>query len=323
MARRERVQWLQREEVGDLGFGAVVSRESRQRLLNRDGSFNVERLGIGFWRSWSVYQFLLTTTWPRFLLLGAGLYLLLHALFALAYLACGPGALSPIAGSMETGDFARAFFFSVHTLSTIGYGHIVPLTWAANALMTLESLVGLFSLALATGLVFARFSRPSAKILFSRRAVIAPYRGIRAFEFRVTNQRRGELIELQAKVILARRVESDGNGKLSRIFDDLALERRTVTFFPLAWTVVHPIDEDSPLYGMTYDDMVAADAEFLVRLSGVDDTSFEAVHSRSSYKIEEVVWDARFDSLYVHHPGEDRVRIDVSKIHNVSRTAAF
>jgi inward rectifier potassium channel len=204
--------WVSDEEIRDLGFGAVVSRESRQRLLNRDGSFNVARRGLKLTTSLSLYHTLLTTTWTRFMGLVVASYVVVNAGFALAYLLCGPGALMAVApgGTGAHAGFARAFFFSVETFSTIGYGNIAPEGLAANLVVTVEALAGLLWLALATGLLFARFSRPTARIRFSRTAVIAPYRGIRAFEFRIANLRSSQLIEVEATVMFTRFEEHDG-----------------------------------------------------------------------------------------------------------------
>ena len=148
----------------DLGFGAVVSRESRQRLLNRDGSFNVTRSGLGFLDSFAPYHLLLTTSWRGFLAAVGVAYLMLNLIFALAYLACGPDALVGSGAALMGGRFAQAFFFSVQTFATIGYGQVAPNGLAANTVVTVEALVGLMYQALATGLLFARFARPTATV---------------------------------------------------------------------------------------------------------------------------------------------------------------
>ena len=310
-----RSAWVSEDENRDLGFGAVVSRESRQRLLNRDGSFNVARRGLRLATSLSLYHALLTTTWTRFMALVAASYVLLNAVFAVGFVLCGPGALLATLPAAGTAGFARAFFFSVETFSTIGYGNVAPVGLAANLVVTVEALVGLLWLALATGLLFARFSRPTAKIVFSRTAVIAPYRGIRAFEFRIANVRKSEMIEMQATVMFTRFEEVDG--RPVRRYHLLPLERSTVTFFPLSWTIVHPIDEASPLNGVTRDDMRRSNAEFLVLLSGVEETFAQRVHARSSYRWDEVVWGAKFGDI-LHHPhGDEAVTLDVSRLDTI------
>jgi inward rectifier potassium channel len=298
------------EEPRDLGFGSVVTQESRARLLNRDGSFNVERRGLGFWSSLSLYQALLTMSWWKYLGLVSIAYLVTNLVFATAYLACGPGAMAG-ALAMPVPHFVLAFFFSVQTLATIGYGHVHPVGVPANLLVTVESLVGLLGFALATGMMFARFSRPTARVVFSKRAVIAPYRGITAFEFRVTNARRNELIELEAKVLFS--CWEEEQGRSVRRFYSLPLERSRVTFFPLSWTIVHPIDETSPLASMTPERLRALDAEFLILLSGVDETFAQTVHSRSSYKSQELVWNARFADIY-ERSSRGPLAIDASRL---------
>src|SRR5579872_1550978 len=182
-----------REETRDLGFGSVVSRQSRQRLLNKDGSFNVSRTGLSFWTTLSPYHTLLTTSWTRFFSMVVIVYLAANCFFALLYLASGAGTLLRVAGPALPSKFLEAFFFSVQTLSTVGYGETIPGNVAANVIVTCESLLGLMAFALATGIVFARFSRPTAHILFSRKAVIAPYRDITALEFRIANARSNQL----------------------------------------------------------------------------------------------------------------------------------
>jgi len=297
------------EEPKDLGLGSVVGGANEKRLLNRDGSFNPRRDGLPFFSSLSVYHFLLTISWPRFFLIVTCGYLAANTAFALAYVACGVDALAgtlPTTG--PTGPFWRAFFFSVETLATIGYGNIAPSTLPAHMIMTSESLTGLFVFALGTGIMFARFSRPTAAIVFSSRAVITPYRGRTAFMFRVTNGRSNQLVELEAKVQYSR-IE----GTLRR-YDELKLERSRVTFFPLSWTVVHPIDEKSPLRDVTHEQLVAMDAEFLILLSGTDETFSQEVHARSSYKPEEIVFGEKFVNIYNPIDEQGVVSIDVRKL---------
>jgi inward rectifier potassium channel len=186
---------------------------------------------------------------------------------------------------------------------------------AANLVVTFEALFGLLGFALVTGILFARFSRPTAKILFSDRAIIAPYRGITAFEFRITNGRRNEIIELHASVMFSQLETREG--RRMRRFYPLALERERVVFFNLSWTIVHPIDESSPLYGKTEQDLLAADAEFLVLLTGIDETFSQTVHTRSSYEADEIVWKAVYSDIYNPTSLSGRLTIDVRKLHSI------
>lgn len=292
----------------------MVARESRRRLLNRDGTFNVKREGLPLWQILSLYHYFLTITWPQFLLYAALAYAVTNGIFAGLYIACGPHALSTFQGLATAGRFAQAFFFSVETLATIGYGNIAPVTIAANMVMTVESLTGLLGFALIAGIVFARFSRPVAQIVFSEKAIIAPYRGITAFMFRVVNRRSNEIVELRTQVLLARR-KRDGAATTDREFIPLKLERDRVVFFPLTWTIVHPIDAESPLFGKTQSDLASCDAEFLVLLNGFDETFSQTVHTRSSYKADEIAWGARFRSVFNPPKPDGTLSVDIRKLH--------
>lgn len=300
----------------ELGFGSVISRQAERRLLNRDGTFNVRRRGLGFWESIPVYHVLLEMTWPRFLALAAVAYILLNLMFAFAYAALGSGAVDGAAGITFGQRIWEDFFFSVQTSSTLGYGALSPRGTGANVLVTVESLAGLLSFGLMSGLMFARFARPTARVMFSERAVVAPYRGGSAFMFRIINRRKTQISDLQMRIILVRR-HPDGTG---RAYHQLELERSRVAFFPLQWTIVHAIDEQSPMHGMTMQDLIDCDAEFLVLLQGFDETFSQTVHTKSSYRAEEVLFGARFASMFDDDgaaPGE--VGVDVKKLHDVER----
>lgn len=311
--RRLHTAQKQEDESRDLGFGSRVLQQSHKRFVNRDGSFNVSRTGFSFFRSLSVYHTLLTMTWGNFLLLLIAFYFGTNLLFAFGYFLCGPGALSGSKAITLAEHFQEAFFFSVQTLATIGYGGLSPTGFAANFLVTIQALVGGLGFALATGLVFARFSRPNAKIVFSKRAVIAPYKDITAFEFRIVNARNNQLVDVQATVVLSRMEEH--HGKAARKFHELKLERNNVKLFPLHWVIVHPIDDASPLRNDTPEQLAASDAEFLVLLSGIDETSSQSVHVRSSYKHDEVVWGAKFGDMFT--PSDGELRVDLRKLHDI------
>jgi inward rectifier potassium channel len=307
-----------REIDRDLGLGARVTEQSRRRFLNRDGSFNVRREGLSYFRSLSLYHTLLTVSWPRFFAATGGAYLLYNTLFAAAYFLCGPDALLGASGATPFERAADAFFFSVQTAATIGYGHVSPHGLLPNLLVTLESFFGLLGLALATGVLFSRFARPHARILFSEKAVVAPYRGVSGLMFRIANERSNQLIEVQAKVSLSWLPPSTPGGP--RRFEELALERRQIVFFPLHWVVVHPIDEKSPLWGVTAEEFARSEAEVLVLLTGVDETFEQTVHARSSYKGEEVAWGARFSDIYVKR-SDLLIAADMRRLHDVEPAA--
>lgn len=299
----------------DLGFGTRIASDIRVRLLNPDGTFNVKRAGIRSPRSLAPYHALLAMGWGRFLALLGAFYLAVNAVFAVGYVACGPGAL--LGPGFAVVDrplsmFLRAYFFSVETFGTIGYGHVAPIGLAANVLITIESFIGLLSAALATGLVFARFSRPNVAVVYSRNAVIAPYRGITAFMFRCANERSSQLVDVTVRLIYTH-IELR-NGLRVREFTTLPLEFEKVTFFALSWTVVHPVDENSPLRGRSAQDLIDNEAEFLVLLSGDDETFSQEVHSRTSYRGDEIVWNARFRPIFVESPNEGVMGMDLSRI---------
>ena len=303
----------------DLGFGTVVSSNRAQRLLNRDGSFNVVREGLGLLATVAPYHLLLTISWPGFIGVVTLLYILLNLVFALLFLACGPGALAGPAIHMLGGRFSQAFFFSIQTFATIGYGQIGPNGLAANLLVTVEALVGLMYQALATGLLFARFARPTAAIVFSRQAIVAPYAEMESLQFRIANRRRrNEIIELEAQVLYTS-FETNDRGQLVRRYRLLPLERNKVTFFPLAWTIVHPIDENSPLKGKSREDLERDEAEILVLLTGVDETYEQTVHARTSYRADEIVWNARFRSVFRGTASSQLLAIDVTRLHDIER----
>jgi inward rectifier potassium channel len=308
---------VEEKEDRDLGFGSVVSRESRQRLLNQDGSFNVVRSGVPQISTINLYHSLLFMSWARFLGLVLLLYFLSNVCFGLMYAGVGADAIVDTSGAPFSNAFVRGFFFSVQTFATIGYGTIHPSGIVPNLLVTIESYYSLLANALITGVVFARFSRPTAQILFSKVAVIAPYRGITGFMFRLVNARSNQLIEVEVKLMFAHLV--DENGRTVRRFDLLELERRKVTFFPLAWTVVHPIDESSPLYGLSERDLYDRDGEFLILLTAIDETFAQSVHARSSYKPQEIVWSAKFANLYDKVEGGDALSIDIRKLSQIEK----
>jgi inward rectifier potassium channel len=291
----------------DLGIGRIAAERGRGRFLDRRGRFNSRREGLGM-AAFSPYYWLLSVSWPVFLLVALSAFLLLNLLFAALYLALGADAL---ASSVSMTPFQRAFFFSVETLSTIGYGHITPRSLEAHWLSSLQAFVGVLSVAILTGLMFAKFSKPTARILFSRNALIAPFQGGTALMLRVTNGLKNEIIEINAQVTLSR--QETVNGAMQRRFYPLKLERSSVVFFPLAWTIVHPITPDSPLWGVDERALLDSGAELLVVLHGVDDVLYQRIHARTSFGAEDVVWNARFSDIYVNRQ-DGALRIDARRL---------
>jgi len=255
-----------------------------------------------------LYYELLAASWPRLLRLLAAAFLGANAVFALAYVAL-PGSIE----NARPGSFADAFFFSVQTMATIGYGKLAPATMAANVLVTLEVLVGLLSVALVTGLVFAKFSRPTARVLFSRRAVVAPYERVPSLMFRMANERGNAIVEAQIHVVLARD-ETTAEGEQMRRFYDLDMSRRQSALFALSWTAIHPIAAASPLYGATPESLATADAEIVVSLVGIDEQFAQTVHARYRYRAADIVWNARLADILFR---DGRREIDYTRFHDV------
>lgn len=290
----------------DLGFGNKIPTTSG-RLLRPDGSFNVQRRGL---RAYTPYQALVEMSWPKFLLLVFAFYLLVNAGFALGFCLIGLQHLVGIeAGSFLEG-FLQAFFFSIQTFTTVGYGAISPVSMASNLLAAIVALVGLMSLALATGLFFARFSKPRARILFSRHLLYAPYRdtGLFSLQFRIANIRANRVINLRAQVVVSW-FDDLPEGRQRR-FAPLTLERSSVTLFPLNWTIVHIIDERSPLHGWTPERMQACELELLTLVEGFDETYAQVVHVNRSYTCQELVWRARFRMMYHAENGSTVLELD-------------
>ncbi len=296
-------------EGEDPGFGTRAE-PGTGRLLGRNGQFQVERTGLGWRETFSPYHLLITMDWVRFHTVVLLSYLVANCLFALGYLALGPGSLRPAPEGLWE-RFLNAFFFSAQTLTTVGYGHISPQGTGASLLAAVESLFGLMSFALATGILFARFSRPHARILFAKRAVVRPFQGGTALMIRLVNARTNHLIETRARLLLSRlRARPDG---LIRVYDELSLDRHHVSMMPLDWTLVHRIDADSPLSGVTSQDLERDQTEVLVLFQGFDETFSQTVHARISYQADELLWGRRFASM--HHPAPDgRMRLDVGKL---------
>ena len=302
----------QQQRLGeDLGLGGRLSERSRARLLNHDGTFNVRRNDLGPFHPFNVYHTLLSLPVPR---LMAAFYVVVNVFFAALYWLAGSDALAG-AASAPLARFEDSLFFSVQTLATIGYGRLVPNTRIANILVALEALVGLLGFAILSGLLFARFTRPTAKIVFSRNAIIAPYDTGWALMFRMVNLRNHDLTDVRAVVSFARWVEE--NGSRRRQFDLLHLERQSIIFMPLHWVIVHPIDGQSPLRGLSLESLTAADPEIVCLITADDETFAQTVHAKTSYDKADIVWGARFLDMYTSDV--DHVAIDLTRLHDLDR----
>jgi inward rectifier potassium channel len=299
-----------KKESFDPGLTTQFSGELR-RAINPDGTFNVHRKGTRL-RDENLYLKMIDTTWPRFFVVVTAVFLGVNVLFAVVYLVIGIDKLHGT--ESEMGALVNAFFFSVHTLTTVGYGNVFPSGPSANSVAAIEAATGLMVFAVMTGLLYGRFSRPSARILFSRNALIAPYQDGTSVQFRITNARSNTLMNLEARVLLMTVVTKDG--QLKRDFVDLELERRKVYFLPLTWTIVHPIDSASPLYGKTADDLTKTSTELLVLIQAFDDSFSQTVHSIYSYRYSEILWGAKFVQAFSVDPKGDLV-LDLDRVHEL------
>jgi inward rectifier potassium channel len=280
------------------------------RVINKDGDFNVRRIG-GAWRDSHPYMLLINMSWPVFLGTVFVGYFLINLVFACIYYAVGVDQLDGANAPTAMGRFLNMFFFSSHTLSTVGYGNIAPRGIGANIVAAFEALTGILALAVATGLLFGRISKPSARIGFSESILVAPYQDGTALEFRVANRRSNALIEAQAKLLLM--TVEPGNDGLKRNFTLLNLERDGVMFLATPWTIVHPIDRDSPLWGKTAEDLTREQAEVLILIKAYDDTFAQSVQARYSYRHDDFVWGKKFAPAFSIGPEGDLV-IELNKI---------
>ena len=298
---------LRRRKYNDLGLDNKGS-SAQYRALNKDGTFNVRKTNIPFFERINFFHSLLSMSWRHFYGLIIISYFIVNLLFASIYMAVGIENLTATDGLTGFEKFMEAFFFSAQTITTLGYGRVAPTGLLANSIAALESMLGLLSFALATGMLYGRFSRPNAKIRYSTNAVIAPYQDINAFMFRVVNPRSNHLLEVEATLTLSMKREGTG----LRDFYLLELERPKVVFFPSMWTIVHPINEQSPLNGLTESAVLEKDAEFIIMLRAFDESFSQTVYSRSSYKASEIKWGRKF--VYVTRPEKNGLTVDVGRI---------
>jgi inward rectifier potassium channel len=281
----------------------------RIRLGRSGGHRGLIRQGLPSRPFEDTYHHLLTLTWLELIGFIAATFLVTNSFFACAYLLQDNNIQNA-----RPGSFLDAFFFSVQTMATIGYGSMYPTTDYANFLVTIEAIIGLLSTALATGLVFARFARPTARVLFSEVAVVTTTQlGIPTLMFRAANQRWNQIVEAQIRVTLARD-EKSGNGEYMRRLYDLKLVRNMTPVFAVTWTVMHVIDPDSPLFGSTTESLAETQSELIITMVGIDETLVQTVHARHSFLADEILWDRHFVGI-LHRDKQGRRYIDYAHFH--------
>lgn len=299
------------EEVQNLGLSSKDI--TRQRLLNKDGSFNSRRVGLSFLETFNFYHYLVGISWLKFSIIITSGYVFLNLIFAAVYYLLGVDThLLGIIAKGELEKFLEAFFFSSQSFTTVGYGRISPVGFWTSSIAAFESLVGLMCLAIATGLFYGRFSKPVSKILYSENAIITPFKDMTAFQFRIANEQRSEMIDVEVRVMFSILKNHESNSPMRKYYN-LELEYTKINFFSLVWTVNHIIDADSPLSGLTQEDFEKGFAEFLILIQGYDDTFMSNTHSRSSYRHNEIQWGAKFGSVY-GFDDEGRTTVALDKI---------
>lgn len=300
---------MKQKPTFDPGLTQTYTR-SLTRTIREDGGFNVRRYG-GNVRDFHPYLLLVHMSWSKFFGAVLAMFLVVNLLFACGYALIGIGNLKGADAPTAGARFLNAFFFSTHTLTTVGYGSIYPVGIAANSLASAEALTGLLAFAVATGLLFGRFSRASARIGYSERVLIAPYGDGTSLQFRIVNRRTNNLVDVGARVMLMT-VEEAG-GQRRRKFTPLDLERDEIMFLALTWTIVHPVTPASPIFGKTYDDLQRLQAELIVLIKGFDESFGQTVNSRRSYTCDEFVWGARFTQAFdVDESGD--LRLEVNRV---------
>ncbi|MFZ5553315.1 MAG: ion channel [Bacteroidota bacterium] len=283
-------------KTGDPGLGTRFNNDA-SRLINEDGSINVIRKGTKAGAN-DIYNHLVTIGWWKFNFYVLIYFVALNVVFALAFMLAGLENITGIKIS-ESGfeNFMNAFYFSAQTFTSVGYGYYSPSGHAAHIIATFEVMFGLMSFAVASGLLYGRFSKPHAKFSYSKNALIAPYEEGKGLMFRVANLRKNMVTEVTAMVLLTMNEKNDA-GEIRREYYRLDLEIEKITFFPISWTIVHPVNENSPFYNRSVEDLVKNNAEILILLKGYDETFSQEVVSRKSYIAAELVWNAKFEKMF-------------------------
>lgn len=296
----------------DTGFG-VNAANYGGRFINRDGTFNLRKEGVSFINRFSLYHKMLTIPVWKFMGLILLFYFFVNLLFSFTYIAVGLDQLQGVIATTMWGKFKEAYFFSAETFTTVGYGRVNPVGDGANIIAAIEACSGFLSFAVATGLIFGRFARPRSFLIFSDHALISPYQDKTALMFRFAPYKDNHtLTDVQIRVNIGLKIMVDGNAEYR--YYDLTLERTKVESLPMNWTVVHPIDEQSPLQGFSYEDMRNSDVELYVLIRGFDDVYSNFVQQRTSYTFDEIKFDGKFVPMYRESPDGRTTILELQKL---------
>lgn len=303
----------------DTGFGTQANSYGG-RFLNKNGNANIQKIGIGFFESLSWFHVMLKIPRWKFFLIVLLFYFFMNLFFASIYTLIGVEHLNGINATTTWGKFGQAFFFSVQTFTTVGYGHINPTGFITSVVSSVEALLGLLSFAIATGLFYGRFSKPKAYLKFSQNALIAPYKNGMALMFRLVPFKNTNLTDAEVRVTLG--LSTEENGIVTNKFYNLDLEIEKINLLTLSWTLVHPITEDSPLFGMNDKDFADNYGEIMVFFKAFDDMYSTTVVKRTSYTFIEVVYNAKFVPIFKRNNDDTKTIIDISKL-NVFEKVLF
>ena len=305
------------KDLNNTGFGANSSVEGG-RLINQDGSTNLKKTGIPIWERISIYHSLLRMKRSHFFFVVFFFYTGINLFFAILYFMVGIEHLSGIDGAHSLPErFLEAFFFSSQTLTTVGYGHIAPSGLMTNFIASTESLIGIIAFAVVTGLIYGRFSRPKAYLIFSNNIIIAPYKGGRALMLRTATYKNNHLTDAEAQLTAALHIEE--GGKMITKFYNLPLELSKVSSLALSWTIVHDINEDSPLYNMDETQMRESKMEVIAAIKAFDDHFSNIVQQRTSYTYMQVVYGAKFLPMFERAPDGEYTLLELDKINDYQK----
>ncbi len=301
------------KDNNDTGFGGNPDNYGG-RFVNRDGTYNVRKEGVPFYQRFSLYHTMLNMPSWKFFGTLFTFYLTVNFIFGIVYYFVGPREFVGVVGTTQWQYFKEMFFFSTETYTTVGYGRVNPIGDTANSIAAVESMLGFLSFAIATGLLYGRFSKPKSFLLFSKDALISPYRDGSALMFRfATYKDHHTMTNVDIKVNAAMLVEE--NGKTTYKFYDLNLERNKVESLPMNWTVVHPLTSDSPIYDFTREDMKKADLEIYVSIRAFDDVYSNIVQQRTSYTWEEILFGRKFVQMYRESDDGRTTIVELQRLH--------
>ena len=291
------------------------------RFLNKSGQANIQKSGLRFFEKYSWFHSMLAMTWLQFFLTILAFYILVNIVFAFIYYAIGVEHLSGMRTASEAEKFGEAFFFSAQTFTTVGYGRISPTGFATSAIAAFQALVGLLSFAVATGLMYGRFSKPTAYLKFSDNALVSPFQNVNALMLRVAPFKNATLTDAEAKLTLAIMVEE--NGVMVNRFFPLDLQFDKVNALTLSWTIVHPIIETSPLYHFIKEDFKNSPGEVIVYLKAFDDMFSNTVVARTSYTFNEIIYGAKFTPMFHRNKEKSATILDVSRINDHQKVLLY